>query len=67
MSKEGMKRYPRSGPDVNEWKLVAQKRNLGTLSSPKFLKACERVGIEPTRRQASKYSRGLGLAVKGVV
>ena len=59
------RKYPRSGQDVNGWKQKATDRNTGTLSSSTFLKACEHVGIEPTRRQASKYSRGLGLAVKG--
>lgn len=62
-----MGKYPRSGPDVNGWKQVATDRNWGTVSSQKFLTACHKVGIEPTKRQASKFSRGLGLAVKGKV
>ena len=31
-------------------------------TDPKFRAACERAGIEPTARQASKYRRGFGLA-----
>jgi len=60
-----IKKYPRSGPDVNAWKLVATDKNNGTLESSRFKAACERVGLEPTRRQASKYSKGLGLAANG--
>ncbi len=61
-----MGKYNRSGPDVNAWKLVATDKNTGALSSPKFLKACKTVGLEPTRRQAARYAKGRGLAVKGV-
>jgi len=57
-----MNRYPRSGPDVNPWKLELEQKNEGVLSSPAFRKACKAVGIEPTRRQASKFRKGRGLA-----
>jgi len=56
------KRYPRSGPDVNPWRLEAEAKNTGVLSSPAFIKACKAVGIEPNRRQASKFRKGRGLA-----
>lgn len=31
-----------------------------------FLSACEKAGVEPTARQASKYRNKKGLAYKGV-
>lgn len=58
-----MNKYPRSGPDVDgERKVSGYQRVEGTLSNKGFLKACTTAGVEPTRRQASKYSRKLGLA-----
>lgn len=37
-------------------------KNSKTLKSPNFLKCCELVGINPTRRQASKFNNKRGLA-----
>lgn len=58
----GMKKYEKSGPDVNAWKLNAQGRNMGAFSSNSFRKHCEAVGLEPTKRQAARYAKGKGLA-----
>jgi predicted HicB family RNase H-like nuclease len=33
-------------------------------SDENFIKACEKAGVQPTRRQASKFRRGFGLAFK---
>ncbi len=57
------KKYPRSSPDIHgERKAREANRNQTTLDSPSFRKACQMVGIEPTRRQASKFLKGRGLA-----
>lgn len=37
-------------------------QNAGIVGDKHFRKACEIAGIEPTRRQASKFRRGFGLA-----
>ena len=34
----------------------------GTLQNETFIERCKLAGIKPTRRQASKYSRDMGLA-----
>ena len=49
------------GPNLKDT-TVEFNRNTGTLSDPTFLRACDLAEIKPTRRQASKYSRGLGKA-----
>lgn len=36
--------------------------NQGTMASETFKKACEAAGVEPTKRQASKWNKGLGSA-----
>jgi len=61
-----MKKYPKSGPDVNGWKREAEAKTTGTLTSPAFLKGCKELGMEPTRRQASKYWKSKGI-VRGRV
>ena len=63
----GLKTLPKpTDPDCDgERKLKGFNQNTGVLSNPTFLKACERVGIEPTRRQASKWSKGRGKAFRG--
>lgn len=44
----------------------ASLANQAVLRDPKFLAACERAGVQPTRRQASKYRIGRrGAALKG--
>ena len=35
-----------------------------TKNDKTFLKACENAGVDPTKRQASKFRRGMGLAYK---
>lgn len=42
----------------------AAERNKNTFKSPIFTAACEKAGITPTTRQASKFSRGMGAAYK---
>ena len=43
--------------------------NNNTLKSKLFILACDRAGTAPTRRQASKWNRGRGIALsyKGAV
>lgn len=45
-----------------EAKAAREARNLDTLLSPAFIEACKRAKIPPTKRQASKYARHMGLA-----
>jgi len=41
------------------------EKNTNTLNSKKFIAACGKVEITPTRRQASKFRRKTGLAYTG--
>lgn len=61
------RKYDRSGPDVNGWKQKATDRNKSILNSPVFLEACEKAGVTPCTRQASKFSRSVGKAYRGGV
>jgi len=53
-----------TGTEPSNQELAARKRNDGALNSPQFKNACRMVEIKPTRRQASKFSRKMGLAYK---
>jgi hypothetical protein len=65
---KSMKRkYDRSGPDVNGWKVSAQMANESAYHSPRFKRDCEATDTVPTTRQASKYARRMGKAYKGVI
>lgn len=54
------------GPDGNEPQTLTDfkraSKNLQTQQAPIFRKACELAGVEPTRRQASKWNNGYGAA-----
>ena len=53
-----------SGPDLCERKKINAKENFNRKESPEFVIACEKVGIKPTIRQASKFNRKFGAAYK---
>lgn len=62
------KRYDRSGPDLHAAsKKAATDANAGIKASKVFLRDCDKVGIEPTTRQASKYRKQRGKAFLGVL
>lgn len=50
------------GPNLDQENANKAKVNKDTQNNEIFKKACEAVGIEPTRRQASKFRRKRGLA-----
>lgn len=50
------------GPDLDAGKVDREKENKNIMESDSFQELCGKVGIEPTRRQASKYKRKRGLA-----
>ncbi|MFW6242763.1 MAG: hypothetical protein ACOC2W_01255 [bacterium] len=52
------------GPDLDQQKFEREKKNKNIMSNETFLKACEMLGIEPTKRQASKYNNKKGSAYK---
>lgn len=59
----GLKKLKPCGPDLHgERKRVREGKNKGRLKDPKFLKACELAGVEPTKRQASKWNNQYGAA-----
>lgn len=65
MSKKGTKvgQWTRvTGPNLCPEYAERAKKNDGVVNSPQFKEACEKAGIEPTRRQASKFRRKMGLA-----
>ena len=51
-----------STPDITAER---REKNKNTKESRIFQQACESVGIEPTKRQASKWNNKKGLAYKG--
>ena len=51
-----------TGPDLDQGKDARALRNAGVLASKTFTDACEKAGIPPTLRQASRFSRKRGLA-----
>lgn len=46
----------------SEQELAARDRINKTLKDREFLNRCKRAGVDPCRRQASKYSRKRGAA-----
>ena len=58
----GLSNLPKMGADLCPRKSKEHQRNKGIMKSPRFVKACEAVGIEPTLRQASKWKRNKGKA-----
>jgi len=53
-----------SGPDLDPNNAPRMKRNEGVLKSKGFIAACHAAGVEPTKRQASKWSNKKGAAYK---
>lgn len=62
MSKGNLSWIRVSGPDLDPQKIEREKENQKVLNKDTFKQACESVGIEPTKRQASKFKRKKGLA-----
>jgi hypothetical protein len=59
----GLKRMKPVGPDLQgERKQSGANKNEGLLGDETFLRCCKEAGIEPTRRQASKWRQGRGKA-----
>ena len=50
------------GPDLDKNKATRTKGNKSVLENDVFKKACEAVGITPSKRQASKFRHKKGLA-----
>ena len=50
------------GPDLDAGNKDRAKENKSILESENFKKVCELAGINPTKRQASKFKRKNGLA-----
>lgn len=53
-----------SGPNLQPQHDQNRKANEGVMNNDVFKNACEKVGIEPTKRQASKFRRKKGAAFK---
>lgn len=49
---------------MNPEQAARTEANKSTLNSGKFTKACEKAGITPSARQASKFNNGKGAAFK---
>ena len=50
------------GPNCQPQHAIREEKNTSVLSNKKFIKACEISEIPATRRQASKWNHGRGLA-----
>ncbi len=50
------------GPDLDVNNELRAKENQNIMSSEVFKKACEKIGIEVTKRQANKWKQKIGLA-----
>jgi len=60
---KGLKNLPQMGADLHlQRKSEGEHANTTVMSQPAFQKACEVAGIPVTRRQASKWRQGRGLA-----
>ena len=53
-----------TGANLNTDNVLRAVKNIKTLASTSFKRACDNVGIEPTKRQASKWNNRKGLAYK---
>lgn len=51
-----------SGPNLDQGNELRNKKNVSRLADPKFIDACKRINIEPTKRQASKWNNKKGIA-----
>lgn len=51
-----------TGPDLDQGKAKRADANKSVLGSGNFKSACSAMNIEPTKRQASKWNNGKGLA-----
>ena len=57
--------WPRvTGPDLDQNNLKRKAKNKAVRESEIFIEACKNAGVEPTKRQSSKWSNGKGLALK---
>jgi len=52
------------GVGLHPWEEDRSKRNQQILKDQVFCETCNRAGIKPTRRQASKWNNGKGKAYK---
>ena len=52
------------GPDLDTGKKQRAERNKSIMADKIFLDACANAGIEPTKRQASKWNSKKGKAYK---
>lgn len=55
-------KFPQWGRLDNTEKLRREAANSAVLNSKPFLEACQKTGVEPTRRQASKWNNKKGKA-----
>ena len=62
MSENGKKWHRVTGPNLHPENQEKHLRNKAVLGSEAFIKACEYVGIKPTKRQASKWNNKKGKA-----
>ena len=49
---------------ITEAEKAKQDKNRGRMLDPKFKEMCEAVGVAVTKRQASKFNNGKGLAYR---
>jgi len=52
------------GPDLDKNKKDRENANKQTLENDFFKEMCSNAGVEPTKRQASKYRRNRGIAYR---
>jgi len=52
------------GPDADPFNKDRAKANQATKINPAFQAACSEAGVEPTKRQASKWNHKKGAAYK---
>ena len=52
------------GPDLDQWNEPLRLLNKAVIENKNFINACIAVGIEVTKRQASKWSNKKGAAYK---
>ena len=58
--------WPRvTGDNLHPQNALLAQANKSVLANPIFLKACTDFGVEPTKRQASKFRRRIGKAYHG--
>jgi len=62
--KTGMQWERVNGSDLDSNNKPRAERNQVILKDKIFIEACKQVNIEPTKRQASRWSRKTGIAFK---